>query len=686
MTYIKLKAIETLSFKRVILITSLIALLCFNSKFAFTQISNNQVSSFHNLQSKEIFHHIYDSININLKKDIYKNMTFVYAAQTAYISSILVNSNYIYNDKPEFEEYLNKVMQEILPEEHKSNKNIHVYLTKDGSFNALAFGSGCIFVNIGLFNEIADEATLASVLAHEFSHYLLDHNLYHFIAERKGEFDLGLLGESEELSNIYTIKDELQADSMAMQLMKKSKYNIKAMMNAFEMMGRLENNLLFRTFSFVNLKETDHPLAGQRYMALQSFYNRFRNDTLPYYIVSNESFKRFKKEAAPEILKCLMQQHKYYDCTEKAFRFHINDPDNITYIKYLLESIRKNCYLYPMNWESNFITERYMDTVKINGVLKKVRYTNHLFSKFNFNILPLSIQEASKIKTKFYWTGNVKFRTNSEAFDFFCRLSEALGDHEYLLSNALSYVNDSVNMKKYLQDYIKHDSIKYKEFAQLLLYNNDEIYKYKRKLLVFNQFEAKIRIGRVDVPIQSYGYEYNNDLKCILDSLTYNQKDISGLYLPSLRIQNIDEYEKLSEIETFAMLGRVGRFGNSDILILNPELWEIFKKYETNEIEFINCNYFEERGGKKTIDSYTSLINESFKEILSQNQSQKYINILISSTKINKKSSFCFSFMSDETKLNFSDFGYDSVIKELKQQMRLKNKFADEYEYKLFKN
>ncbi|MEI6821482.1 MAG: M48 family metallopeptidase [Bacteroidota bacterium] len=648
----------------------------------YTYHHNDTMPTSYNLHVNEIHENIYSGIPDKLKKEIFTYMTYIYAAQTAYETCNMINNGFVYHDWPELENYMNKILKEVVPPEFKKDTNVHVYIVRNGSYNAFNTGSGHIFVNVGLFKEVTDEATIAVILAHEFAHYYFKHSLYHYIAYETGEFDYGLGGESDKLSNKYSIKNELQADSMSFQLIYHSKYNVKAALNAFEMMGRLENNQVCKSLDRFKLKEVDHPLAGERYSTLLSYYNRWHNDTALYYVVSEEKFRRFKKETAPEILKCLIQQLNYDECIETAFRYHLNDPDNLQYIHYILESVRKICYQEPAQWKKLFITDRYYDTINNGGIVSKVKMKDHLFTKFNFNVLPYGIPEASKIKAKFYWTGDLKFKTNNEAFDFFCKVSEALGDHEYLLSNALSYITDSINMDKYLKKYLSYDTIEHREYAEAFLNRTLMSCNGNKKLMVLNEFNTKIKLGKLDIPVQSFGHDTCDELSCIVDSLAANSTDIKTLYLPSLKKYNMNEYLRLLDLERLTFVGNRKMDLKLNIFILNPDYWEIFRKYSSNEITFINCSYYEIDGRKKSLETYAALLNENFRNLLSQNQSNKYLSLLLSTVKVNSRGTYRIGYRSRDNKLDFNKNGYKAVVEEINYQLTAKKKYGIEIENK----
>ena len=114
-------------------------------------------------------------------------------------------------------------------------------------------------------------------------------------------------------------------------------------------------------------------------------------------------FNKYKEESKGEILSILLDQTEYYECIDQAFKFHIFDPSNPIYIYYLMEGIRRNCYLFPNIWTKNFITHRHFDTQKYVNENKKILSEDHIFVKFPLEILGIAKNEAQKIKAKFYW-------------------------------------------------------------------------------------------------------------------------------------------------------------------------------------------------------------------------------------------------------------------------------------------
>jgi hypothetical protein len=641
---------------------------------------NDTMQECYHIPISKVQAYVYSNLPESYKKGSLAENTFAFSAQTAYSACEIINCGYVYHDWPTLENYLNRILAEILPQELKSDSSVHVYILRDGNFNAFADGSGRLFVNIGIFSEVKNEATIAAILAHELSHYYLKHSFFKMIASDRGDFNLGIFGRSDKLENRFCIKDELQADSLALQLMARSKYNLKAMIDAFEIMGRLENHYISQSEYEFTMKETDHPSSGKRHDVLMDYYNKYYVDTALFFVVSAESFRNFMIAATPEILKCFNEEMDYQACIEQSFRFHLLDPDNILFIHSILESIRRMCYLEPEHWKEMFITNHYYDTTRVNGVLHKIKMKNYLFEKFNFNVLPMNVREASKMKAKFYWRDDPKFKTYNEAFDFYCKVSEALGDHEYLFSRALSYIDDSLNMNNSLRKYLSYDTIEHRQFAEILLNNRPMSLPGDRKLLVFDNFYAKIRLGKVDVPIQSYGHETSNELSYFGDSLANKLTGTQVLYLPSLRKYQMIDYLKLKDLEFLTLTSIMSKKQKLNIFILDPDFREVFSKFAVNEIVFFNCNYFEQRTGKKSLEAYTLMMNKNFKDFLSESRVEKFFSVVISSAKIKDSGALRIAFYSGEKNLDFGDSGYEAVLAVLEREMAVREKRVQEIE------
>lgn len=636
---------------------------------------NDTIPEEFNINIPKLREHIYAGIPNNLKTGINERRTFLFSDINACYISEKIKSGDIYSDWIPLENYLNEILKKVIPDELKNDTVIHIYLVQDGNFNASMTSSGHIFINIGLLAEVNNEATIAGILAHELAHYYLRHSLYRYIETEKGTFNMVLF--KDKAKNRYSVKREIESDSLAMRWLRNSNYNIIGLKNCFETMERLDNNRLFRSEDKWELDETTHPLSGARLEKLNQYIEKCKTEQGQFFLVSKEDFLNFKEESKPEILKLLLYNFNYYTCIEKAFRFHIFDPDNITYIYYLMEAIRRNCYLNSTLWKEYFITNRYYDTLRVDGSRTKRKIDDNLFAKFNFNIIPIDVREAKYIKAKFYWKDKPKFTTYNEAFEFFYRVSQALNNPECILSNALSYTREKQVRDSLLKIYLGFENIKYRVLADNLL--KDSVYQNlgKKKLLVFSNFETSVRQGKDEIPIRINSSDSTDDLSDLFDSIKVGYKDYIPIYLKKIKTNHLNEYKLLSELEDFSFRLTISKGEKTELHILDPRYIEIFLKYGINEIVFINCIYLDSRNAEETIDAYKVIMNSDYKTIFSQTKNTKFLETYITSVREINDGVMKIK-MGHYKQFKNKESGLSQIIPEIKDQLTRKEKVSTE--------
>lgn len=119
--------------------------------------------------------------------------------------------------------------------------------------NAISLPGGYVYVTKGLFDELKTKSQIASVLAHEISHIEARHSI-HRLQKSLGYGTLMMILSSQasqttqkkankainELFLAYSRKDEYQADKLALDLLSKSKYNPKAMIEVLNIIKKIE--------------------------------------------------------------------------------------------------------------------------------------------------------------------------------------------------------------------------------------------------------------------------------------------------------------------------------------------------------------------------------------------------------------------------------------------------------------
>jgi predicted Zn-dependent protease len=82
-------------------------------------------------------------------------------------------------DDPLLEEYLGRVADRLLPDEVRDagGPGVKVGVIRDATLNAFAMPTGRIYIHTGLLSRLDNEAQLATILAHELTHYTHRHAL-----------------------------------------------------------------------------------------------------------------------------------------------------------------------------------------------------------------------------------------------------------------------------------------------------------------------------------------------------------------------------------------------------------------------------------------------------------------------------------------------------------------------------
>ncbi|MGB0178020.1 MAG: hypothetical protein ACPF9D_12695, partial [Owenweeksia sp.] len=421
-------------------------------------------------------------------------------------------------------------------------------------------------------------------------------------------------------------------------------------------------------------QESSHPLPVRRLTKLREFINDQKDSTTgKQFIVSAPLFRKLQNEARGQSLKNMMDDFRYTDCVERAFKYHLLDPNNKTYIYYLLESIRRKCYMNKSMWSENFIAYRYHTMREVDDLKVKDEVTDHLFTSFNQDMLLLREDEVKDMKTMFYWEENPRFTTYEEAFIFYYRVAQALSIDEAILSNALSVTHSSAVRDSLLQEYLNKEGIAYRDFAQNLL--NGTLLKPLKEhtLTIVDDFEISIRQGDEDIEI----VPTPEDLVLIkqkIDSTFLGDTSRTVIYMADLRDSKPTTYRTLMDMERFSLLSHVSQGIKTELHIIEPRFWQVFKEFGVNEIEFVNFRYLEARKSEKTKQEYKLALQTSYKELFDQNKRTRDLQVLISRLRDSDNRRMKLRYRADHS-LYFHDPGHPQIA----QFLKLSKKEFDEY-------
>jgi beta-barrel assembly-enhancing protease len=154
----------------------------------------------------------------------------------------LKNSDALYRNDA-VTRYVQGLMDKLYPE---FAGKIHLGIVRSPQFNAFALPNGSVYLNTGLLAKLDNEAQLATVLAHEATHFLHRHSLNQARnLKSMSVFAMGvalagipLAGDLIAISSIYGYSRNLEreADSNGYDRLRRSGYDVRESVTVFESM------------------------------------------------------------------------------------------------------------------------------------------------------------------------------------------------------------------------------------------------------------------------------------------------------------------------------------------------------------------------------------------------------------------------------------------------------------------
>jgi predicted Zn-dependent protease len=244
---------------------------------------------------------------------------------------ILQKSGFIYDNK-ELNEYLNKLVDSILPEKVKATGcSIRAYVLKDPSFNAFMTPNGFMYIHTGLLSAMENEAQLATVLGHELVHFTNRHSLKFFRSLKNMSAFYSTLSVTSaafspyssygDLSNLliqysflssvtgYSREMEYEADKGGFELLLKNNYDIQQSPKAFEILERqIREEKIKEPYFF-----STHPKVKERKKNFESLCNLHKEN-------SKDKEKITGEDAYNTIIKNLILNNAMLDIKKGRFK------------------------------------------------------------------------------------------------------------------------------------------------------------------------------------------------------------------------------------------------------------------------------------------------------------------------------------------------------------------------------
>jgi Zn-dependent protease with chaperone function len=515
-----------------------------------------------------------------------------YAEAVAYGKRASFTSGRVYLNWDELEEYLNQVLQKILPANLKNKSSIHVYPTRDPSVNAFAIHDGTLFFNVGLLEQIEDEAALAIILGHELAHYIHQDSKNSYL--RFLQLNRRSVRNNANKKNLlllhnmqFSRKQESRADSLGYMLANQAGYNIKSGLFNYALFKRLDNK--YREVNTRKKKKekysrellATHPETTQRAEILNNLTKRIDRRNKKTFLVGEEIFRGLQTQARYETMQLMLSFNNYHDCIEKAFINHLINPEEDINIYYLLEGIRRACYIDKKLKTKKFLTAN-------NPLLKKGPAVLADLKDFVDDTVFYKKFRAKELLD----TTRIEFRTYNQAFTYFSEIAKQRNIPEAYLSMALFGYTGKKSAKRdsLLKKYLSFETIKYRLFAEKLLKEEFLEKENFRELVLVDEFTF--------VEDHTYGY---HDRLLLADERQPGYiealKKMSTKHFPGKEIKFISDELQYSTAETmllremmnttFFMATEGEKKAKLFLYILEPKFLEYIESNDIKAVEYL---------------------------------------------------------------------------------------------------
>ena len=504
----------------------------------------------------------------------------------------------MYYDWIELEQYLNQVLQRLLPDSLRSRSEIHVFPTTNPSPNAYATHDGSLFFQIGLLATLNNEAELAYTLAHELAHYLhrdaLEFYFQRAVSETKVYRMLGFTQRSILMKSLkFSRTQEMAADSLGFCLGSKAGYDPYANLRLSDLLLRLDKREFegdLDAYASMGSELSTHPQAGERKQMIEK-YVRQLNQRGQLFLVNEPLFHTLRQQAGYEKLNQLAANQNLFPLLEEAFKYYLLHPKQSRVIALNLETLRKILYAYPDHKDQGFLTTHFQAKVfaKNEGVLRNLAY---LFVDDS-----LSLQQSQNADV--FRNGQPLFDTYAQAFEFFAKKALALHLTEPLLTMALYHHQDKTYRDKYLKEYLQVPGIRHREYAEAL--QHDQLFDLP------SDQDMVLLDNPSYVEENFYGYRnrllYAEEKKPMLLSALRQAVEKSGMnkkvsFLYEEFQENLQQTTQVYRMMNFLNILDARNIDHIVLPIFEPEYWETLKEYRIRHIEVVAIASLDEKTRK----------------------------------------------------------------------------------------
>ena len=571
------------------------------------------------------------SVKIRAKRK--KKITF--AENYSFAKKAMFESGMIYMGWNEAEDYLNDVLQTIIPDEHKVKcQELRVYLTNETHYNAYVMVQPEIYVTTGLLAGAHNEAALAAIIGHELTHFLNDDSRSDYFRKIRRRDIKKEKNKHQNMGGIEFYKaaaeghknqqQEKTADSLGIIMAHKAGYDISYAASNFLQMIDLQERAIESSQELQAMKDkerekllnkskvlADHPETALRLAFLEVYIkdNVSDKEDLKEYIVGKEKFVALQSLIRVEQLNQMLMTNDFRGCIQTSFLQYLFDPNDEVNFYYLHESLRRFLFYDDANADKPFLTENLEKYFGINfGILQDISF----LVRDSAMIKRIVVQDMIDKKP---------FNTYLEAMNYFTKVGGEKDFEESLLTTALHlYGKDDDSRDMYLAKYLARDSVLYRAYAESMLNEqlNSSILSDGRDLVVIPDvgFYKETKLGMIPNKFKSLdkGPKYVEAMADLCEDEFVSKEVID---MPFIKQKNFDEYVYLNtvlamsnglgneilenDVQESLCTGFEGKVSDKhiefkqlltkldsnkkDIFILSPNIWYTFKNYQIRSIE-----------------------------------------------------------------------------------------------------
>jgi hypothetical protein len=569
-----------------------------------------------------------------LKKSLPKKYAETFSALQTFGKAEKFQNGEIYLSWKAMEDYVNKVLDSIMPPTLTSKK-IRAYIGRNSSINAFCLYDGTMIVNVGLLAEVKNEAALASVMGHELAHYIKNHHLNRIkkatnkSSKNRLQDQLNYMGFSQG--------NELEADKEGFTIAKNAGYDVAESESNFELFIREEEYYAKRNKS--SLASTDsveiqtkagkfkantlekllksHPDVKERKDKLAEFIKANPQEKKKKFKIDEEYFMALQAQARMESIHLIFNNNDYQECLERAFIYYLFHPGEMTYTYFVAESIRRLCLLDYRLRKKGFLSENL-----VNNGFKEGEGILHDLKFLVPNTVLFDRIKATELTGKSY-----PFETYREAFAYFTKKLVDKNYQEAYLMRAL-FENNQQKIKENLSKYELSPKAEHKEYAkhyqnntlaqsiashtgEIVLIPQVNFYKHTVFSRKYANDPTHYYYKRSEVEGKAMANEFStainnelSDVKSISIPLAatqnFNTKDKYQNALSTSLLARRDENEGYQVVHYYKELEDEDYIGKTDIFRLDPDMWEFFNSNKINSISFASYTRHKNATANKT--------------------------------------------------------------------------------------